>query len=62
MSAYGAIWSPYVYYNMLNQKQIHKIANAKMKTQEEIHFIIEQTKTHKYERLKLSQDITKLKK
>jgi hypothetical protein len=62
MSAYGAIWSPYLYYNMLNQKEIHRIANAKQKTQEEIHFIIEQTKNHKYELLKLSEKICKLKK
>lgn len=33
MSAYGAIWSPYVYYNLLNQKEIHRIASAKLKTQ-----------------------------
>lgn len=33
MSAYGAIWSPYVYYNLFNQKEMHRIANAKLKTQ-----------------------------
>lgn len=33
MSAYGAIWSPYVYYNMLNQKEIYRISNAKQRTQ-----------------------------
>ena len=60
MSAYGAIWSPYGYYNLLNQKQIHRIANAKLKTQQEIHFIIEQTKTHKLELLQLTQQIDRL--
>lgn len=62
MSAYGAIWSPYVYYNMLNQKESYRIADAKLKMQEEINFIIEQTKIHKYKLLKVSQEIATLKK
>ena len=31
MSAYGAIWCPYVYYNLINQKERHKIKLAKKK-------------------------------
>jgi len=60
MSAYGAIWSPYVYYNLLNQKEIHRIASAKLKTQEEIHFIIEKTKIQKLELLKINHKIAEL--
>ena len=34
MSAYGAIWCPYVYYNMINQKERHKILHAKKKMED----------------------------
>lgn len=62
MSAYGAIWCPYVYYNLLNQKEIHRIASAKLKTEEEIHFIIEQTKTHKLDLLTINHQIAQISK
>lgn len=55
MSAYGAIWCPYVYYNLINQKERHKILHAKKKMEDEIHFIIEQIKSHKYELLKIRE-------
>ena len=57
MSAYGAIWCPYTYYNLTNQKELYKIASAKQKTQKEINFIIEQTKIHKYKIMTLQKDI-----
>jgi hypothetical protein len=62
MSAYGAIWCPYVYYNLLNQKETHRIASAKLKTQDEIHFIIEKTKMHKLQLLNMNQQIAQLSK
>jgi hypothetical protein len=31
MSAYGAIWCPYAYYNLRNQKERGKILHAKKK-------------------------------
>jgi len=34
MSAYGAIWCPYVYYNLINQKERSKIVHAKEKTKQ----------------------------
>lgn len=34
MSAYGAIWCPYVYYNLINQKERHKILHAKKKMED----------------------------
>lgn len=40
MSAYGAIWFPYVLYNLINQKERFKILHAKKKMEDEIHFII----------------------
>lgn len=61
MSAYGAIWCPYVYYNLINQKERHKILHAKKKMEDEIHFIIEQIKTHKYQLLTINEAVTKLK-
>lgn len=60
MSAYGAIWCPYVYYNLINQKERHKILHAKKKMEDEIHFIIEQIKSHKYELLKIKEASQKL--
>lgn len=61
MSAYGAIWCPYVYYNLINQKEKAKITHAKQKTKQEIHFIIEQTKQHKFELMNLEKEITSVK-
>lgn len=61
MSAYGAIWFPYVLYNLINQKERFKILHAKKKMEDEIHFIIEQIKKHKYDMLQIKEEREKVK-
>ena len=54
MSAYGAVWCPYIYFNRTDSKR-EELEEAKRKTKDEIYFIIEQIKKNKYSILKLKQ-------
>ena len=54
MSAYGAVWCPYIYFNRTDSKR-EELEEAKKKTKDEIYFIIEQIKKNKYSILKLKQ-------
>lgn len=59
MSAYGAVWCPYIYFNYFKtQKQ--ELTQAKKKTQEEIHFIIDQIKHNKLHLLLLKEQSSSL--
>lgn len=51
MSAYGSVWTPYIYFNRRIDKIQDKLKYAKKKTKDEINFIIEQIKNNKYELL-----------
>lgn len=47
MSAYGAVWCPYIYFNHTDSKR-DDLLEAKKKAKDEIFFIIEQIKKNKY--------------
>jgi len=48
MSAYGSIWCPYIYFNHIDPGSREDLREAKKKTKQEIHFIIDQIKKNKY--------------
>lgn len=53
LSAYGSVWTPYVYFNNRIDKIQDKLKEAKKKTKQEINFVIDQIKANKYELLLL---------
>ncbi len=56
LSAYGSVWTPYVYFNNRIDKIQDKLKEAKNKTKEEINFVIDQIKSNKYEMLLLREE------
>ena len=51
MSAYGSVWTPYVYFNRRIDNSQERLIQAKRKTKKDIEIIIENIKNNKYESL-----------
>ena len=59
MSAYGSIWCPYIYFNHIGTHK-KQLIEARNKTREEIHFIMDQIKSNKLQLLNLGEKLGEL--
>ena len=57
MSAYGSVWTPYVYFNRRIDNSQERLIQAKRKTKKDIEIIIENIKNNKYESLLIKEKI-----